>query len=107
MFCQAVENLLGHIHSLLHEDLLGIIFSKSYSEAENELLAKTSKKWTEGREIPWDGSPWLESLTLLSSQPAAFLFCISGPCLLLHATKNKQTNLSLRIFRSFAKLQCC
>lgn len=42
------------------------------------------------------GSPWLESLTLLSSQPGScsFLFCISGSCLLPHATKNKQANLS-------------
>lgn len=100
MFGWAVETLLGHIHSLLHQSLPGMhSFRARYSKAKNELLAKAIKKWAEGREIPWDGSPWLEPLALFASQPAgsSSLFCISGPCFLPHTTNPKQTNLSLSI----------
>lgn len=85
-----------------------IFFRVRYSKAKNELLAKTSKKWAGEREIPWDGSPWLESLVVFSSQPArrSSLFCIFGPCLLPHTTDPKQTNLS-QYFQVIAKLLCC
>lgn len=99
MFCRAFENLLGHMHGLLHQNLprMHFFFRTRYSKVKNELLAKTIKKWTGRREIPWDGSPWLQSLALFSTQPAGCSSLLHFWALFAATHYKPQVNKSLSI----------